>query len=398
MFGERPRLDDYFRRCLAGALESLDRVEPDILLSENADVLMHMLLQQHMPTPISVEWGGITRSEVIETTTQRRDDFRHDRVYTVPASSVTLTVPIQGTSEMLNYQASHFTLGGNHDEIARGAVVITVVSAKLGAEVIQGEISAVRNDVDRRSAWANEDLSKFLAAAESEVRNKLSRRRERILNDRAVEEALGIPIRTTSTPQPPVAARRKHIALETRQAAAKFVPEPVLAEAIYQDVLAAVQSWADQMERTPRTTAKLDEEELRDLLLGNLNTYWQGAAGGELFNGSGKTDILIREGNRNAFIGECKIWRGPKGAAEAVDQLLSYLVWRDSKAALIMFVKTTDPVATIEKLQLAVEEHPSYVMTRHVTNPERRSEYIVTADDEGRRVSLAVIPVIIRPA
>ena len=77
---------------------------------------------------------------------------------------------------------------------------------------------------------------------------------------------------------------------------------------------------------------------------------------------------------------------------------LSYLVWRDSKAALIMFVKTTDPVATIEKLQLAVEEHPSYVMTRHVTNSERRSEYIVTADDEGRRVSLAVIPVIIRPA
>ena len=44
----------------------------------------------------------------------------------------------------------------------------------------------------------------------------------------------------------------------------------------------------------PGTAAKLDRGELRDLLLGNLNTPLAGAAGGELFNGSGRTEVLIR--------------------------------------------------------------------------------------------------------
>lgn len=35
-------------------------------------------------------------------------------------------------------------------------------------------------------------------------------------------------------------------------------------------------------------------------------------AQGETFNKSGKTDILISEESRSAFIAECKIWRGQK--------------------------------------------------------------------------------------
>lgn len=161
-------------------------------------------------------------------------------------------------------------------------------------------------------------------------------------------------------------------------------------------MLDAVRAWATSLERTPGTAAKLDEEELRDLLLGNLNTYWQGGAGGELFNGSGKTDILIRHGDRNAFIAECKIWRGPKGVINALDQLLGYLVWRDSKAALVMFIKTSDPAATIGKLHAAVEAHPRHALTKETTDPSSRVDFIMTADEEGRRVSLAVIPVVIR--
>jgi hypothetical protein len=40
-------------------------------------------------------------------------------------------------------------------------------------------------------------------------------------------------------------------------------------------------------------TARLNEEQIRDLLLVNLNAQFEGKAGGEVFNGEGKTDILI---------------------------------------------------------------------------------------------------------
>lgn len=136
-------------------------------------------------------------------------------------------------------------------------------------------------------------------------------------------------------------------------------------------------------------------EGLHDLLLGSLNTYWEGSAGGELFNNNGKTDVLVRSDDRNVFIAECKIWSGPKAAAEAIDQLLGYLVWRDSKAALIMFIKTADPAATITKLHQAIEEHPRHVLTRASSDPSHQVDYILTADDEGRRIALAVIPVVL---
>jgi hypothetical protein len=171
----------------------------------------------------------------------------------------------------------------------------------------------------------------------------------------------------------------------------------VLDEAIYQDVLQAVRAWVNSLERTPGTGAKLEEEELRDLLLGNLNSYWEGAAGGELFNGSGKTDILIRYQDRNVFIAECKVWDGAKVVAAALDQLLGYLVWRDSKAALIVFIRTKIPGATIEKLHTAVGAHPRHVLTKDASDPSKRADYVLTADDEGRRVLLAVIPVVLRP-
>lgn len=183
--------------------------------------------------------------------------------------------------------------------------------------------------------------------------------------------------------------------LQHRNAQTGAVDEPVLDEAIFRDVLAQVRAWANSLERTPRTAAKLDEEELRDLLLGTLNGYWQGAAGGELFNGSGKTDILVRHDDRNVFIVECKIWAGATSAGAAVDQPLNYLVWRDSKAALMVFIRTAKPAETIERLHRAIADHPSCVLAKETEDPSKLAEYVVTADAEGRKVSLALVPVVI---
>lgn len=398
MWGNERRLDDFLRGCLKRALDELAGVDADVVLSENVDVVIESLASNHLPTEITVDWDGAARTPVSEVTTQMRDGFHRDEVYTVAASKVVVTFPIYGTTEMLNYQASTSSLSGKYGKVSGGFVIVEIVERTLDAESVRRQVDQVKQDVEKRIEWANSDLAAFRSTAEQAIRNALEDRKARILNDRQVEDALGIPVRTSSTPRPPVPARRAHVTLQTRKVQAGFVPEPVLEAAIYQDVLRAVRAWANSLERTPGTAAKLNEEEVRDLLLGNLNTYWQGAAGGELSNGSGKTDILIRHGDRNAFIAECKLWHGPKAVADALDQLLGYLVWRDPKAALVMFIKTKDPATTIEKLHAAVEAHPSYALTKDATDPGSRSDYIITADDEARRVSLAVLPVVIQAA
>ena len=90
---------------------------------------------------------------------------------------------------------------------------------------------------------------------------------------------------------------------------------PTLDE-FYDHVVAVLSAVTVGFERSPRRFAMADEEALRDFMLVTLNSHYEGAATGETFNGAGKTDILVRHGLDNAFIGECKFWGGERKLAE----------------------------------------------------------------------------------
>ena len=128
------------------------------------------------------------------------------------------------------------------------------------------------------------------------------------------------------------------------------------------------------MERNPGDYAQWTEEQLRDALLVILNTHYEGAATGETFNRAGKTDILVRVGDRSVFVGECKWWSGQQdfageGGADksALDQLLSYATWRDSKLALAVFVNQQDIGAVITAAHGALEQHSSFIASNRPT-------------------------------
>ncbi|WP_146160774.1 hypothetical protein [Deinococcus arcticus] len=103
----------------------------------------------------------------------------------------------------------------------------------------------------------------------------------------------------------------------------------LLPEKDYRLVLDAIDDFARQLERGNRMAGQLGEEALRDVLLAALNMLFRGQVSGETFNRRGKTDILLRQGNDTAFLGECKFWGGEKLFLETVDQLLKYLTSRD---------------------------------------------------------------------
>lgn len=138
---------------------------------------------------------------------------------------------------------------------------------------------------------------------------------------------------------------------------------------------------------------KLNEEEIRDILLVGLNSQFEGGAGGELFNGEGKTDILIRVDDRNIFIGECKVWSGPKTMDDALDQLFRYLVWRDTKAAILLFIRRQDVTAIIDKAIAKIEAHPNYKRSRPRVDGDEHFEFTMHAeDDPGREIRLVLLP------
>ncbi len=142
------------------------------------------------------------------------------------------------------------------------------------------------------------------------------------------------------------------------------------------------------IERSPSSFASLDEEAIRDHFLLQLNGHYEGSATGETFNASGKTDILIRAENRNVFIAECKFWRGPKSLIDAIVQLLSYLTWRDSKCALLVFNRTKDSSAVRQKMHDIMEERSEHRKTvSH--QPDGDSRYVLVKEsDPGREITV----------
>ena len=114
------------------------------------------------------------------------------------------------------------------------------------------------------------------------------------------------------------------------------------------------------MERSPKAFHGINEEALRTHFLVQLNGHYESQATGETFNFQGKTDILIRSGDRNIFIAECKFWSGPTMLTETIDQLLGYLSWRNSKVVVLLFNRNKDFSKVLDAVPETVKAHPNF--------------------------------------
>lgn len=152
-----------------------------------------------------------------------------------------------------------------------------------------------------------------------------------------------------------------------------------------------MQDMALVMERSPDAFKSMDEEALRQHFLVQLNGQFEGKATGETFNMSGKTDILLREGNRNVFIAECKFWKGPKAFGEAVDQLLGYTTWRDGKTAILVFNRGTDTSTVLSGIDATVKAHASFKRLAEWKHESGFRYVLRSKDDANRELTLTVL-------
>lgn len=127
------------------------------------------------------------------------------------------------------------------------------------------------------------------------------------------------------------------------------------------EVIRVIDSQSTSFEQTPKLYAKADETELRDVLLSGLNGIFEGKGTAEAFNKKGKTDIRLIMPEGQILVIECKIWDGEKYYLDAIDQLLSYLTWKESWGILITFSKKKNFTEIIEKSKVIVKKHATYI-------------------------------------
>lgn len=207
--------------------------------------------------------------------------------------------------------------------------------------------------------YVNGEVNAFNNSLRGYATKCLEERKKRATSLSLISQMLEIPLeRSDTAPNISPIPLERIVRTPVKKPDSKPLPnEYSIKDYDYENINNIILSCGTAMENTARTHVKNDEEELRDFLLATLNTHYKNASG-ETFRKTGKTDIKIEFDNKAAFIGECKVWHGIKAFEQAIQQVLSYSTWRDTKISVIIFNKANQSFnGVLEKIEAWVKDN-----------------------------------------
>lgn len=325
----------------------------------------------------------------------------HPRSYYVhagnsyPKDVYTFHLPFTGEPDLLKVRASTFGLSAPRIEVKGQEITFEIINFNIDAQSIKREADGIVSQLVSLNSYLTKDLVAFNNTVEQIANQVFDARKEQLLRKNDLLSALGVPVRkSASTPATFAVPTKRTPAIQAKPKPSVtekgYKPEPALDEAIYQQILKITHDVGKQFERLPSTYVGKEEEHLRDHFLLILEPNFEGSATGETFNKKGKTDILLRHDGSNVFIAELKFWRGKKVYLNTLTQLLSYLTWRDSKAAVIIFVSNKEFSPVLNIIETETKDHPNYLGAVSSPQPGWFQFRFHINDDRNREVQLAI--------
>jgi hypothetical protein len=309
---------------------------------------------------------------------------------------ITFHIPVSGNLQLLRTIPSRRLLWTMPVNANQSEISFDIINFQDNAAAIVNEKDDNIKNIMKQLDHVNQEVEQFNAQVESRVRQAIQERKQQIEKQTGVLGALGVPIRKSSnTPStfaiPAPQIRKKIEVMKPAVHDTGFIPEPTLEVSTFMEILRLINDVGKQFERLPSIYKGKEEEHLRDHILMILEPNFTGSATGETFNKSGKTDILLRHESNNVFIAECKFWKGAKSFGDAVSQLLGYLTWRDSKAAVVVFVQNTNFTQVLETVRDEIKRHPNYLKFVRDEDEAWSIHHFHLNGDRNRIVNLAVM-------
>ena len=326
-----------------------------------------------------------------------RDPMRmiYDRSepFYVPGNKTVIAVPFEGDVEFFRVQPQTYGANPPRAEVEKSEILLTYVRTDQNAEAIKQEYQQTVSSITQYLRSLSESAAQFNNQLEGLVTSQLRARKERLLADAGMVAAIGLPMKrregASITYAVPVTRRVPRIEQINVQGA--FKPEPTLSKEDYQETLRIMKNMVQVMELSPHAFCGMGEEDLRWHFLVQLNGAFAGQATGETFNFNGKTDILIRVDGKNVFIAECKVWKGEKALLATIDQLLSYMSWRDTKAAILVFNKNADFSSVLAKIGETVVKHSLFKRDCGKSDESTFHYVFAQPNDANREVILTLL-------
>lgn len=338
-----------------------------ILASSESDLVSYLVEKYTLDAPrilreqMHVESEGEAKIDVSGRIGY--DIWDRGQPFLVAGSFVTVAIPFEGDGDLFEFKASTYSLNPPSGRVSGSSVLVSFQGVEMDAQRTREEIGATVAKIEQHLEFIRKDCASWNSRVSSVAEQCVRDRKGRLLKQAAMVSALDLPMKRRAesavVSAVPVIRRKRPIVLPPAPEEA-FQPEPALPDSEYDYILGVIDRMSQTIERSPSTFVQMKEEQIRDIILVNLNGHYEGSATGETFNFQGKTDILIRADGRNVFVAECKFWGGPKSLEAAIDQILRYLTWRDTKASVLVFCKSADFTKTLSSIWTAVPEHANF--------------------------------------
>ncbi|WIV52920.1 hypothetical protein [Amycolatopsis nalaikhensis] len=403
----RNYLQTWLEKRQRDAIAEVQRVSADEILARPHEQVAEEIIDRYLVPEPRLDLGAMTGEVGDQQVDISGDPMRvvsnRSRPFHVPGSRIMFKVPYTGPTDVLYMQASTYSFAPPHASVTDGYIS---VSRDVPADVLERDrnsiIAALKAEITKIDTHLDYGRSD-IAAANEQLRAGVARaaqaRRAKVLADRDTEAILGVPLHrdqeAVKTYRVQPVSRRQ--VKPTRQARPHqpFAPEPAVTAEDFAYIIGDIVATTRMFERLAVTYADQREERLRDQILTALHSIY-GAATGETFSKRGRTDIYLPWDGGAVFLAECKWWSGPKNFAEHdLPQLLDrYITWRDTHAAMVLFIRNKNATAVIADAENIVRAHHRYL--RDAAPLNCTPVFVLHKDgDPDREITLALVTVAI---
>jgi hypothetical protein len=377
--------------------ENINSLAEDYVLSVSESDLTAHLVDKFSIEPITLGEPFIASSGEVDIDVSHdpmRGGYGLGRPIIVKGIQVHIKVPFTGDGQLFWCRPSSFTLSPPRAVVTDGYLEFFIKGDRLVGGDVKRSLDTALAEIGGYLRNMRTACEAHNASLERLIHELFEFRKKRLLTNRDVLASIGLPIHADANAPKTYAIPNLQRKQPVRAPVVKekvYIPEPELDDKEYEHILSIISSMVSVIERSPKAFAHMGEEDLRSQFLVQLNGQYPGRATGETFNYEGKTDILIREGDRNAFIAECKIWKGEAELLKAVDQILAYLHWRDTKAALLVFNRNRGLSDVLSKMAAAIQRHPNCKKLIRTQGETEWRFLFSSKDDANRELHLAVL-------
>ncbi len=392
------KLSDYLSNLIRQTEKYIESEKEDYLLNVNVDEYEQYLVSRTRVEPFDFKFDDlvleIVKRDIPSEAFPITFNVFRGRKYTKDV--LQFHIPYTGDKQLFGFVPNRMLLWGLPIKYSDEDFYFEIINFNNNTEEVTREKANNLQNIKTQLENVNNEIEKHNSEVESIVHKLVHEAKIKIIQRKDFIESLGIPIKkdnnasaTFSVPPPKM---RKQIIVSRPEAIQQgYKPTPTLDEETYKEILSLIHDVGRQYERMPSTYAGKDEETLRDHFLLFLEPNFRGSATGETFNKSGKTDILLRYEGANIFIAECKFWRGGQAFLDGITQLLGYITWRDSKAAIMIFVQNKEFSVVLKNVKEKIIQHPNHIKLVSIIDETWLDYRFALNGDREREISLSVM-------